>query len=58
MKATQFEHCERTGRMIGHCGCADCYARQLAKMVRANPTPRALRKSQADSPRYLVVSAL
>jgi hypothetical protein len=58
MKATQFEHCERTGRMIGHCGCGDCYAKQLAKMVRTDSTLRTPRKSQADSPRYLVVSAL
>ena len=57
MKATQFEHCERTGRIVGHCGCADCYARRLAKLVRTDPALRTPTR-RGESPRYLVINAL
>lgn len=32
VKATDVEHCERTGRMVGHCGCALYVARILGLM--------------------------
>ena len=52
------EHCGRTGRVVGHCGCGDCYARRLAKLVREDPTLRLTSPSRMSYPRYLVTNAL
>lgn len=58
MRSTDVEHCERTGRLIGHCGCGDCYARRLAQLVREDPTLRAVSRSRESYPRYLVTNSL
>ena len=58
MRESRIQHCERTGRIVGHCGCGDCYARRLANLVREDQTLRTVSRSQADSPRYLVTNAL
>jgi hypothetical protein len=58
MKVTEAEHCGRTGRMIGHCGCGECYARRLAKLAREDATLRDVSRSPAAHPRYLVTNAL
>ena len=58
MKATEDQHCERTGRMTGHCGCGDCYARKLAEMARRDAELRAVSPSPQSYPRYLVTSSL
>ena len=51
-------HCERTGRIIGHCGCGECYARRLATLVSEDPTLRTMSRSPLGHPRYLVTNAL
>jgi hypothetical protein len=58
VKEAEAEHCERTGRLIGHCGCGDCYARRLAKMVREDAALRTVTNSRASQPRYLVTNSL
>ncbi len=58
MKGKDVEHCERTGRVTGHCGCGDCYARRLAELVRQDATLRTVSRSQMSYPRYLVTNAL
>ena len=58
MPSKDVEHCERTGRLIGHCGCGDCYARRLAKLVRDDPTLRTVSRSPQGYPRYLVTNSL
>ena len=52
------EHCDRTGRIVGHCGCGDCYARRLANLVRKDPALRAVSSSPMRYPRYLVTNSL
>ena len=58
MKVTDAEHCERTGRLVGHCGCGDCYARKLAEMARRDADLRAVGRGRPSEPRYLVTAAL
>jgi hypothetical protein len=58
MKVMEAEHCERTGRLIGHCGCGDCYARRLAKMAREDAALRATSATRPSHPRYLVTNSL
>jgi hypothetical protein len=58
MKVTEAEHCERTGRLIGHCGCGECYARKLAEMARQDAALRAVSQSRRSYPRYLVTASL
>ena len=58
MHGNGIHHCERTGRIIGHCGCGECYARRLAEMVREDRTLRATSSTRASHPRYLVTNAL
>jgi hypothetical protein len=58
MRNKDVEHCERTGRIAGHCGCGDCYARRLAKLVSEDPALRAVSRSPMGYPRYLVTNAL
>ena len=52
------EHCEKTGRVVGHCGCGDCYAKKLANLVRNDPALRAVSGSPMRYPRYLVTNSL
>lgn len=54
----EVEHCQRTGRIIGHCGCGECYARRLANLVRTDPTLRLVSTSPMHYPRYLVTNSL
>jgi hypothetical protein len=58
MQARETDHCERSGRLIGHCGCSDCYARRLAKLVHDDPTLRAASESRQARPRDLVADGL
>jgi hypothetical protein len=58
MRSKEDEHCERTGRFVGHCGCGDCYARRLASLVRNDRTLRTAPASTASLPRYLVTHSL
>jgi hypothetical protein len=58
MRDKDVEHCERTGRIVGHCGCGNCYARRLAKLAVEDPSRRSVSRSTAGSPRYLVTNAL
>ncbi|MGI8460362.1 MAG: hypothetical protein ACR2OC_01825 [Solirubrobacterales bacterium] len=58
MRNKEVQHCERTGRLIGHCGCGDCYARRLAQLVREDRTLRSVNRTPASAPRYLVTNAL
>jgi hypothetical protein len=58
MKVTEAEHCERTGRPVGHCACGDCYARKLADLARRDAALRAVSTTRPSYPRYLVTSSL
>ena len=58
MRNKVIEHCERTGRVVGHCGCGDCYARRLATLVRNDRTLRTVSSSPLRHPRYLVTNSL
>jgi len=58
MRQNRIQHCERTGRIIGHCGCSECYARRLENLVREDRTLRAAGNSRIGAPRYLVTNAL
>ena len=54
----RIQHCERTGRIVGHCGCGACYARRLENLVREDRTLRTVSRSRQGYPRYLVTNAL
>ncbi|HEX6115996.1 MAG TPA: hypothetical protein VFY99_02780 [Solirubrobacterales bacterium] len=58
MRENRIQHCERTGRITGHCGCGECYARRLETLVRKDPTLRTVSRSPMGYPRYLVTNAL
>ncbi len=58
MRNKEVEHCERTGRIVGHCGCGDCYARRLAKLVQRGPGAARREPLAVGYPRYLVTNAL
>lgn len=58
MPSKEVERCDRTGRIVGHCGCGDCYARRLAQLVRDDPTLRMVSPSPMRYPRYLVTNSL
>jgi hypothetical protein len=58
MHRSRTQHCERTGRIVGHCGCGECYARRLENMVREDRALRAASRTQQSHPRYLVANAL
>ena len=58
MRQSRTQHCERTGRMTGHCGCSACYARRLENLVREDRTLRTVSQAQQGYPRYLVTNAL
>jgi hypothetical protein len=58
MHQSRIQHCERTGRVIGHCGCGACYARRLESLVREDRALRTVSQSQQGYPRYLVTNAL
>jgi len=58
MRENRIQHCDRTGRIVGHCGCGACYARRLENFVREDRTLRTASGSRMGSPRYLVTNAL
>ena len=58
MRSKEDEHCERTGRVVGHCGCGDCYAKKLANLVRNDAALRTVSRSPMRYPRYLVTNSL
>jgi predicted metal-binding protein len=58
MHGNGIQHCERTGRIVSHCGCGECYARRLANLVREDKTLRTVSNSKRGYPRYLVTNAL
>jgi hypothetical protein len=58
MKVTEAEHCERTGRLVGHCACGDCYARKLAELARQDAGLGTVTKTRPGHPRYLVTASL
>jgi homoaconitase/3-isopropylmalate dehydratase large subunit len=58
MRQWRIQHCDRTGRIVGHCGCGACYARRLESLVREDRTLQTSNRPQPHSPRYLVTNAL
>jgi hypothetical protein len=58
MHGNGIQHCERTGRITGHCGCGECYARRLANLAREDESRRSAGSTPRRHPRYLVTNAL
>ena len=58
MHGNGIQHCERTGRITGHCGCGECYARRLANLAREDRARQGANRPQQRPPRYLVTNAL